>query len=152
MSGKGVRETLAALGVIASLVFVGAEIRQNTTVARATARQAMADASNALAVSVYTDSEVFQDLGEWRNAREDAVLDCDQTRMCLFALALARHHENVFFQAREGIVDEDVFASYGFSQNVAYLSPYWPQYWPQIRRLFHPDFIAAFEAEYDLAP
>jgi len=37
MSGRAVRETLAALGVIASLVFVGAEIRQNTTVARATA-------------------------------------------------------------------------------------------------------------------
>jgi hypothetical protein len=31
MSGKAIRETLTALGVIASMVFVGMEIRQNTT-------------------------------------------------------------------------------------------------------------------------
>ena len=31
MSGKAIRETLAALGVIASMIFVGMEIRQNTT-------------------------------------------------------------------------------------------------------------------------
>ena len=37
MSGKAIRETLAALGVIASMVFVGMEIRQNTAVARASA-------------------------------------------------------------------------------------------------------------------
>ncbi len=30
MSGKAIRETLAALGVSASVVFVGLEIRQNT--------------------------------------------------------------------------------------------------------------------------
>ena len=42
MSGKAVRETLAALGVIASLVFVGVEIQQNTAVARSQARNDLA--------------------------------------------------------------------------------------------------------------
>lgn len=35
MSGKAIRETLAALGVIASMVFVGIEIRQNTLLVEA---------------------------------------------------------------------------------------------------------------------
>ena len=39
MSDKGVRETLAAVGVIGSMLFVGWEIRQNTMVARAAAYQ-----------------------------------------------------------------------------------------------------------------
>jgi hypothetical protein len=39
MSGKAVRETLGFLGVIASLIFVGLEIRQNTVTAQATAVQ-----------------------------------------------------------------------------------------------------------------
>ena len=39
MSGKVVRETLGFLGVVASLMFVGLEIRQNTAVARGQARQ-----------------------------------------------------------------------------------------------------------------
>ena len=34
MSGKAIRETLGFLAVVASLVFVGFEIRQNTQVAR----------------------------------------------------------------------------------------------------------------------
>ena len=38
MSGKAIRETLAALGVIASLAFVGLEIRQNTDMMRAQTR------------------------------------------------------------------------------------------------------------------
>jgi len=37
ISSKAVRETLAALSVIASLVFVGVEIQQNTAATAATA-------------------------------------------------------------------------------------------------------------------
>jgi hypothetical protein len=39
MSGKAIRETVGFLGVIASLVFVGFEIRQNTLASRAAAIQ-----------------------------------------------------------------------------------------------------------------
>ena len=47
MSSKAIREALAALGVIASLLFVGFEIRQNTMVARASAYQAIGVATAA---------------------------------------------------------------------------------------------------------
>ena len=43
MSGKAVRETLGFIGVMASLVFVGLEIRQNTTVARAQTRDSITE-------------------------------------------------------------------------------------------------------------
>ncbi len=39
MSGKAIRETVGFMGVIASLVFVGLEIRQNTLASRAAAIQ-----------------------------------------------------------------------------------------------------------------
>ena len=41
MSGKAVRETLGFLAVVASMVFVGAEIRQNTAAIRGQTRQAL---------------------------------------------------------------------------------------------------------------
>jgi hypothetical protein len=41
MSGKAVRETLAALGVIAWMVFVGLELRQSNVQARAASYQAI---------------------------------------------------------------------------------------------------------------
>ncbi len=47
MSKKAIRETLAVLGVVASLIFVGYEIRQNTIAARAAAYQAIGIATAA---------------------------------------------------------------------------------------------------------
>jgi hypothetical protein len=44
VSGKEVREVVGFAGVVASLVFVGVEIRQNTVTARAAAYQAMGEA------------------------------------------------------------------------------------------------------------
>jgi hypothetical protein len=46
MSGKAVRDTLAALGVIASMLFVGAEIRQNNVLAQAATYQALGIATS----------------------------------------------------------------------------------------------------------
>jgi hypothetical protein len=63
MSGKAVRETLAALGVIASLVFVGMEIRQNTSVARAETRQALTDLYTQFHLAMATNPTLNQ---QWR--------------------------------------------------------------------------------------
>ncbi len=41
MSGKAVRETMGFLAVVAGLVFVGWEIRQNNTLARAAAYESI---------------------------------------------------------------------------------------------------------------
>ena len=152
MSGRAIRETLGFLGVVASLAFVGLEIRQNTMVARAQARQVLADASVSLFNALAADTEIYAGYRAWLDAGEDDVLDCYQTRMCIFIVGAARHHENVFLQVREGIVDEEVFLSYGFTNNPLYESPYFAQIWPRLKPIFHPDFVAALEAEYDLAP
>ena len=45
MSGKAIRETLAALAVVASLVFVGLEIQQNTVASQAEQENDIFDAS-----------------------------------------------------------------------------------------------------------
>ncbi len=47
MSGKAIRETLGFLAVVASMVFVGMEIRQNTTALRRDAALQRADALSA---------------------------------------------------------------------------------------------------------
>ena len=57
MSTKAIRETLAALGLIASLLFVGFEIRQNTIAARASAYQSIGVATAAAFVSAAHDPQ-----------------------------------------------------------------------------------------------
>jgi hypothetical protein len=152
MSGKAVRETLAALGVIASLVFVGTEIRQNTTVAKATARQALTEGSLTLFQGQYGDGELNRQFTDRIQAQAGTEPTCPQATMCAFVRAMLRQHENVFLQVEEGLLDRSAFASYGYGNNPVYASPHVSTYWPRIRARFNPDFVAAFEAEYDLAP
>ena len=64
MSGKAVRETLGFLAVVAGMVFVGIEIRQNTVAQeaqtaaqRAQTRQGLADAGRDFTLMLGTDPE-----------------------------------------------------------------------------------------------
>ncbi len=78
MSGKAVRETIGFLAVVAGLVFVGLEIRQGTTVARAATRQALADDTMQLIQDLYAvpglreefNAVVFAEPGTEVNCRD----------------------------------------------------------------------------------
>jgi hypothetical protein len=156
MSGKAVRETLAALGVIASMVFVGFEIQQNTAVARSQTRQALADASRAVNEARATNRDlarawtVFRpDYTSTRDLGDLTFVDTLQARSAMFGFL--RHVENVYLQVQEGVVDESVLNTYGFTAR-GFESPAFRQWWPTLGQLFDPLFVQAFEAANDLAP
>jgi hypothetical protein len=66
MSGKDIRETVGLLLVVASMVFVGLEIRQGTTVARAQSRQFLTENHREWAYTLATNP----DLSDLFNATE----------------------------------------------------------------------------------
>ena len=152
MSGKAVRETLAALGVIASLVFVGWEIRQNTAATRGQTRQALADASRELTLAISTDSDlrrawffiVNPHLVEGRPHPDLTLADTLVAESSVFTHL--RSLENVFLQVEEGVVDESVFDTYGFSQPT-FQTPFFTGYWDRIRGVFDQRFVLRFEEQ-----
>ena len=154
MSGKAVRETLGFLAVVAGLVFVGWEIQQNNVQARAATRQALADASMMLSLAVAADDGMAEEFNRW--SRWEGALPEDLSaqfpRASLWVFSALRHFENVFLQFEDGVIDESVFLSYGWTNSPVVTSPLFPSYWADARATFNPDFVAAFEAEYDLAP
>lgn len=152
MSGKAVRETLGFLAVVAGLLFVGLEIQQSNVQARAAARQALAETSIGLNLARASGPRLDTDLNEWVAAGVGETLDCNGTSACRFVFAVLRYHENVFIQVMEGVLDESALESYSYREAPIYDSPLFAQYWPTIRRQFDPDFVAAFEPVYDLAP
>ena len=66
--------------------------------------------------------------------------------------ASARHVENVFLQVQEGIADESVLTSHGWTGRPTFRQSRFREWWSARRERFDPDFVAAFESEYDLAP
>ena len=76
MSGKTIRETLGFLVVVASLVFVGMEIRQNTIAARAAAYQAIGIATAAVFDNQAHDRQFIMSV----QGKEPAAMDTTDWR------------------------------------------------------------------------
>jgi len=107
MSGKAVRDTLGFLGVVASLVFVGTEIRQNTAIARASTRHAIAETDFQFVGATLDPALLAQAEAKRRAGEELTVLDSTLLR--------DRQHlnfrifENAFSQYRAGLLEEETW-------------------------------------------
>jgi len=144
MSAKMIREALAALGVILSMLFVGLELRQNTLAVRATALNDLASASRDWLLAISSNPELTATMVRWVEGAELSPTETLAARSQV--LALLRNTENVFLQVQAGAVEESALISYGFGGSLPFRSPHFPPFWAQRRDIFHPDFVAAFEA------
>jgi hypothetical protein len=147
-------EILAGVGVVASLIFVGLELRQNTVTVRAQTRQGLAAQNTELLALIAGNPELARAWDvRWEpfGPRPNEVLtlaDSAQARLAL--VGLIRLVENVYLQVLEGVVDESVLNTYGFRDTPVFRATKFREYWPSLRARFDTRFVAAFEAEYDL--
>ena len=141
LSTKTIRETLAAFAVIASLLFVGAELKQSNAQAKAAAYQAIG-----VATASFFDS--------WAHDAEFAALDlkdpADMTpaewrRVERKFTGVARLGEMILLQIEQGVLDEDAMKTLGYSGWRTIFNPDDPRVgcvWPTIR----PGVSEAFRA------
>jgi hypothetical protein len=146
-------QLLAALGVIASLVFVGLELRQNTSAVRAQTRQGLADRNAETIYSVAENPELARAWAlRWGNdPRLDeslTVVDSIQAGWAMWGML--RFVEHAFLQVEEGLLPASSLDGYAFRGNENFVTPQFATFWQGIRHRFDVRFVAAFEAEYDL--
>ena len=118
-------ETVAAAGVIGSLIFVGLEIRQNTAATEGATLQAISDMHTALLLEGGEDKE-FMELVTRVLVRGDAASDfepAETLRLNRYYIAFLSHLENTYRQHLAGIVSEEVFESYGW-RNLLWITPH----------------------------
>lgn len=146
--GYGLRASLAAAGVVLSLIFVGFELRQNTQVARAAAVQAIADQSIDVILAWTTDEQSVLLLSEvLRGATPDEFTREENTKLRLMFLAQLRIAESRHRQAELGVItDPTIFG--GAASTLR--SPYLRAYWGSLKSSVAPDFALEFENEYGL--
>ena len=113
---------IANIGVVAGIVFLAIEIRQNTEsqdefirVARANAYQARAFAASSLWSNYASSPEVidtivtFDNAGGWESPTDalDTMSDHDRLRQFYIALSQVAILDNNFYQFKEGYLDAD---------------------------------------------
>ena len=129
MSGKAIRETFTALIMIASLLFVGWEIRQNTVASRAQAYQALGIATATL---FDTQAHDRQFTGPDKGA---ASMDTtDWRKWALKMTAYARIGETILLQVEEGLLPPKSMTTLGYAGwRTIFQSPENACIWPLIR-------------------
>jgi len=155
VSKEGVRQMVAAAGVMASMVFVGLEIRQNRLVAQAVALQQYSAMSMQVHEALYTDPALRRAVNEYLSFTADDLPDVSVLRengAGYFVRGLLRFHESVWLQVERGLLDEEDLQLYAFRNQSSYEAAAFPLLWELYRDGFHPDFVRELEAEYGLPP
>ena len=142
MSSQNLREWIAFLGVIGSLIFVGLEIRQNNAIARAQARQALTTEYREFWMALAFEDRLEEIQGPALS---------DDTRASIVQWVRMRLLENVYHQFHEGVVDESVLLGYGWSGDPEFDTPEFRDWWVGTRHRFDPGFVSEFETRQGLS-
>ena len=149
MSKEAIRETIGVIGVVASLLSVGLEIRQSTAVARGQTRQDL-EAMNQAWLTLITADPYFGDLWYRAWVSNGEVAAEEDYRANMMMLQFMRRLENIYFQRAEGLVDETALQGYGLQDVAVFFdTPRFQTWWFEGRRreAFHPEFVAFVEEQ-----
>ena len=134
----------ANLGVLIGIFLLIVELQQNREMMRAQTRTDVAAMSIDRLQAIASDQGLADIVRRARFGEE--LGDTESTRYLFHTLATFRTFENVHYQYRQGMYDDEEFSAQqeawrGFVTNTAYVS-----IWCAWRETFSPEFRVAFEA------
>ena len=129
---------LAAVGAIASIYYLIQEMREQNRVARANARQNIADSHQKVALAgmkpILVDTKLKLRNNEELTKEENAVY------LTYFSVML-RARENQFYQFKIGMLDEDEWNAMLISFKTLFKEPKHLEIWEFIKITFAEDFV-----------
>ena len=136
---------LANVGVIAGIIFLGVELRQNTSAIRGTTIQAI---SSQLVESNFIGVDNADLRLAWQHANSDSeqVTSTDVQILSWYYAGSMRIMENRYRQAQFGTIDEETLDQFFGFGNV-YGTPYFEQWWETRRGRYPEDFVNWMERE-----
>jgi len=136
-----VAEIVGVIAVVVSLVYVSVQIKQNTKVARAATRQAIAESTENLVSDLISNAEIAEIFVKHMNGED--LSPVENLRLQARCYRDMAHWENIHYQFTEGMVSNDQWL--GFRKNLAALLAIeiYREYWEH--ESFH--YSDAFQAE-----
>ena len=133
---------LAAVGAIASIYYLIQEMREQNRVARANARQNVADSHQEIALQGMKKSMVKIKLKLKNN--EELTPEEDAKYMSYFSIML-RSRENQHYQYTIGMIDKGEWENYKRSFKTLFRSEYHLKLWSFMKTTFNDSFVEVVE-------
>lgn len=130
---------LGGIGVVATLVYLAVQIRQNTQEVRSASLDAVAASHMEFQRSVW-GAPVINKL--WFDGMSGVALPEDEGRQFLFmVITCARHWERAYHRARGGTLDSTSWSGIHRELAGVFSYPGTREYWKRIQYMFPPDFV-----------
>jgi len=134
-----VAELVGALGVIASLIYLAVQIRQNTRSSRAATFQATSSEVSRLYHTLASDSELARIFRV--GLSEPQALDQDEfSRFLALFISAFKGYENIFVQYHQGTVDHQTWEAWRRSMLSTLEQPGAALFWELRGGVFREDF------------
>ena len=134
-----VGELAAAVAGVVSLIFVGLEIRQNSSTVQTAATQAVHDNFAAWYTSAQSDP-VLLELST-KGIRDYASLsETEKAQFIAMFMAFSLHTQDAFFKRREGSLAPELHRSWEFVSMNFFSTPGGKAFWDERGYLFAEDF------------
>ena len=144
MKNKKTFEIIGLLSVVSSLVFVGLEIKQNTTEVRGATQQAVSS-QVAEMYRILTENERMADLVSKasKGINKSDISESDYVSFWSFQMMGFRRIENIYLQHKNGLLTKDAFSRIGMD---IYKTKIVRVIWEERKGDFEADFVEFFEA------
>ena len=134
-----IAELTGALGVVASLFYLGSQIRQNTRSVRASSYHAVVTNLSNISAAIGHDAPVA-DLFVRGQTDLQALSPTEQRQFAFLVVSLFRNFEDIFYQYNQNMIDEAVWAGWKHRVTRYFWQPGVQAWWPTWRDDCHPDF------------
>jgi hypothetical protein len=130
---------IASAGVIGSLFYLAAQVRQNTRSSRAAVVDSLAKSMHDLAFAMAQNDELLHivttTLQNW-----SAATEIEKARAASFLLGYFKLFENAWFQMRKGTLEHDQWQGYDSFLRTVLFQPAVRPWWQMRRAFFAPGF------------
>lgn len=145
-----VGEIIGALAVVASLVYVGRQVRLGNALARAEAYRVVSLRMSELLAGWAMDDEFLRTVREGVFERKAGLSDLspdEQTRAILHFASAVRIFETIHRQVEAGMLGPDAYEMLG---GVMFRNPLFCQVWGKLQGAYSEDFARLFESYFDV--
>lgn len=128
-----------ALGVIASLLYLSAQIRQANRVARSAAQETVARSGREFTQPIASDPELYRIFSA--GVEEfDGLEGADRGRFLHLAFQMGKVFESAHYHHSQGLLDEGMWIGWRAAMAHYFAAPGWQKYWALRSDIYSPAF------------
>lgn len=145
-----IAQTLAAVGVMLSLVYVGRQLKLTNAMSRSTVRQSLSEQMTAFQMSIASSPELAEAVAKMMYAGPvlDDVAEVERVQLALCYGAIIERLLLAYEQQKDGILLPDEVDAIYPSRNRWMKTPFLATFWPIVRESYPPDFSEWFDQRY----